>query len=108
MTMTLNFCMQLLMQTSHVKLQRVFIVGNACLFFTAPADYESVAESFVFTPTSATTMCVNITIIDDGVGEGVETLSILLSSDSDNITLGRNAQVFLRDTGECKLILGNV
>ena len=78
----------------------MFIVGDACLFSTAPADYESVAESFVFTPTSATTMCVDITIINDGFSEGVETLSILLSSDS--VSLGRNAQVFLRDPGGCK------
>ena len=50
---------------------------------------------------STTTMCVNITIIDDGVLEPVEALSILLSSDSDSVTLGHNAQVFLQDPG-CK------
>ena len=63
---------------------------NCLLFglkFTAGSDYGSVSQDLMFTPSSALlTLCVNITIIQDGAVENVvEFFSVQASTSSSSI-----------------------
>ena len=68
------------------------------LYPTDTDDFEFVIEQFDFTPLSNTTMCVDITIVNDDVSETLEEFTITLSSNNALVAVNTpETQVLISD-----------